>query len=260
MADLNRRTASVTTLRRVAAETLADTYEAEFYAYQQQLASLQLHFERFTDANDSLVAAAGDADELATHQVLWDEMEALYNPSVAKLNRLMATPEAASVHTDPDESAESIRSATMNLKLDPVTIPQFDGSLRNWLAFKDAVQTLLDKPGIPEYYKLQKLRQSLVGESLTTLVGNLYTGGYQATWEELMRRYDNKKQLAELHVSRFVGVKQITTETGAGLLTVVDTVRESLRALRVMALPVDEWDAISVPIVTSKLPQATQHA
>lgn len=75
-----------------------------------------------------------------------------------------------------------------------------------------------------------------------------------------MRRYDNKKQLAELHVSRFVGIKPVGSETGPGLLKVVDTVRESLRALRVMELPVDEWDALSVPIVTSKLPQVTQHA
>lgn len=100
----------------------------------------------------------------------------------------------------------------------------------------------------------------MVGDSLTTLVGNLYTGGYQATWEELVRRYENKKQLAELHVSRFVGIKPVGNETGPGLLKVVDTVRESLRALRVMELPVDEWDALSVPIVTSKLPQVTQHA
>lgn len=103
------------------------------------------------------------------------------------------------------------------------------------------------------------LRDSMASESLKTLVGNLNTGGFQATWDELLRRFDNLKQLAELHVSRFVGIKPVSSETSAELLTVVDTVRESLRAPRVMRLPVDQWDELSVPIVTSKLPQTTQH-
>lgn len=263
MAELNQRTTAIHGLRRVTNEVMADTFEGDVFVCQQQLASLQLHFDRFTAAQDHLVGEAVDDTELNAHQALWDEMEALYNPAVVKLNRIMAVEEPQSAPASQGGQAESIHTnvaAMMNLKLDPVTIPQFDGSLRNWLAFKDAIQTLLDKPEIPEYYKLQKLRASLVGDSLTTLVGNLYTGGYRATWEELVRRYDNKKQLAELHVSRFVGIKPVTNETGAGLLKVVDTVRESLRALRVMELPVDQWDALSVPIVTSKLPQVTQHA
>lgn len=164
--------------------------------------------------------------------------------------------EAPSVSDD----RESLPNAMMDLKLEPVRVPRFDGSLRNWLSFKDAIETILNKPEIPEYYKLAKLRDAMASDSLKTLVGNLYTGGFDATWNELLRRYDSPRQLAELHVSRFVGIKPATTETAADLLTIVDTVRESLRALRVMELPVDQWDALSVPIITSKLPQVTSQA
>lgn len=261
MAELNQRTTEVNMVRRVSAEILADGFQGDYHVYQQTLNSMQLHFDRFAAAHDILVGGAADASELTAHQTLWDEMEALYNRSLIQLNRLMAAivPEA-SVQGSVPEDNESTHAMQMSLKLDPVGVPKFDGSLRNWLAFKDAFQTIIDKPEIPEYYKLQKLRDSLVGESLKTLIGNLYTGGFRATWDELVKRYDPKKPLAELHVSRFVGIKPITSETGTGLLTIVDTVRESLRALRVMELPVDQWDALSVPIVTSKLPQVTQQA
>ena len=47
-------------------------------------------------------------------------------------------------------------------------------------------------------------------------------------------------------------------ESAKTLLTVVDTVQESLRARRVMKLPVDHWDALAVPIVLSKLPGTTK--
>lgn len=212
MAELNRRRSEITTLHRMTARILAEEYTGDIHTYVQELASLKVHFERFTAANDVLVDNATDDDELDAHQQLWDELEDRYNPSVAKLNRLMAPKAEPPIVHDVSEP----QPTTMDLKLDPITIPKFDGSLRNWLAFKDAIQTLIDKPNIPEYYKLQKLRESLVGYSLETLVGNLYTGSYQATWDELVKRYDNKKQLAELHVSRLLASNPLTSKLVQG--------------------------------------------
>lgn len=90
------------------------------------------------------------------------------------------------------------------------------------------------------------------------LIGGLYSGGYEEVWAALKDRFDNQKLLAEIHVSIFINIKTATDETAKTLLTVVDTVQESLRALRVMKLPVDQWDALAVPIVVSKLPGHTQ--
>lgn len=256
MAELNQRTAAVSALRRQAAAIMDEEFQEDAFECQQRSVTVQNHFDRFTTAHDVLVGQADDDEALAAHQALWEEMEDLYNPVIVKLNRLMAH-----VNEPPaSEDRDSNQNAMMDLKLEPVRVPKFDGSLRNWLSFKDAIETILNVPEIPEYYKLSKLRDAMSSESLKTLVGNLYTGGFDATWKELIRRYDNPRQLAELHVSRFVGIKPASTETAANLLTIVDTVRESLRALRVMELPVDQWDALSVPIITSKLPQATQHA
>lgn len=174
MADLNQRSTAIHGIRRVSNHIMAEDFEGDHFVCAQQMTSLQMHFERFTTAHDTLVGNAADDDELATHQALWDDMEALYNPAIVKLIRMMAAEPAPSIQPSHDDSADSSRSANavamMNLKLDPVTIPQFDGSLRNWLAFKDAIQTLLDKPEIPEYYKLQKLRASLVGDSLSLAI------------------------------------------------------------------------------------------
>lgn len=265
MADLNQRLSACTAIDRLAAEILKEDFQGDLFFCQQRLATLEKHFDRFIIPHDKLVGAASDEAELRSHMDLWDKLEGIYSTAVIKLNRMISqldlapNPLATGANSLADDT-ESQRAAILDLKLVPVGVPKFDGSLRNWLSFKDAIQTILDKPNIPEYYKLTKLRDSMASESLKTLVGNLYTGGFQATWDELLRRFDNPKQLAELHVSRFVGIRPVSSETSADLLTIVDTVRESLRALRVMDLPVDQWDALSVPIVTSKLPQTTQHA
>lgn len=258
MAELKQRLTEYNAVKRGYNTVMANDFEGDNFVCRQQLASLRYHFDRFNVAQDTLVGNSRDESELTVHEALLAELESFYDTAVVRLNRQIALNGQPAVAPDHAHIPELGRA--MNFKLDPVGVPKFDGSLRNWLSFKDAIQTLLNKPNIPEYYKLTKLRDSMASESLKTLVGNLYTGGFEATWNELLRRFDNPKQLAELHVSRFVGIRPVSTESSSGLLTIVDTVRESFRALRVMELPVDQWDAISVPIVTSKLPQETQHA
>lgn len=263
MAELNRRDATVTTLRRITTNILAETYIniADRHELEQELQSIQMHFDRFMNAHDSLVALAAP-EELDVHTQLWDVIEALFNRSVAKLRRLLSTIEAAdgdgSVHEGSLHPSQ-INNRMAELRLDPVSVPTFDGRLQSWLAFKDAFETLVHNPVTPEAYKLAKLRAAVKGDAVQ-LVGGMYTGGYPAVWQALKARYDNPKQLAEIHVSRFITMKAQLNETTTALLAIVDTVRESLRALTVMQLPVDQWDALAVPIVTSKLPESTQQA
>lgn len=149
------------------------------------------------------------------------------------------------------------QSAALNVKLYPLAIPEFDGSLHKWLAFKDTFETLVHNQDFPEAYKLGKLRQAIKAEAVP-LVGGLYSGGYEEVWTALKARYDRKKPLVEIHVARFVNLEPQTIESSANLLKIVDTVTESLRALRVMKMPVEQLDALAVPIVASKLPNFTQ--
>lgn len=257
MAELNRRTSAATAIRRIAAAVGAEGYNADQFVLAQELQSLHNHFERFTVAHDALVGAA-QAAELDTHDTLWDTIEVLYNGAMATLRRLQAAliPEnedLGSVHT--------IRTnfASTEVKLDPLKIPDFDGTVGNWLAFKDAFETLVHGNEYPEAYKLGKLRGAVRGDAVA-LVGGTYSGGYEEVWAALKKRYDNPKQLADIHVSRLLNLPQATQETSSQLLAIVDSVRASLRALGVMKLPVESWDAITVFLVNSKLPSATQQA
>lgn len=258
MAELNRRTGIVSSIRRVTAEVLADAYAGDSFVLQQASTTLQSHFDRLIPVHDTLVAQSMDEAEINTHMELFNQTEDLFNQTMVKLQRMAiaAEPEHGD---DGDASVHTQRPMAMNLKLDPLSVPKFDGTLRNWLAFKDAFETLVHKQDYPEAYKLGKLRESVQGDAVA-LVGGMYSGGYTEVWRTLTDRYDSPKQLADIHVSRFIGLKQESKETTSTLLAIVDTVRESLRALRVMELPVDQWDALAVPIVTSKLPQSTQQA
>lgn len=253
MAELNRRTSAVASLRRISTEVLAEAYAGDVYVLQQQQTSLQSHFERFVSAHDDLIAVAETDAVSKEHNQLWTEIETLYNQSMAKLCRLVdahvpvSQPQleiggAASVH-----SHQSVRPLVEG-KLEPLAVAKFDGALCNWLAFKDSFETLIHKQEFSEAYKLGRLREAVGGEA-ARLVGGTYSGGYQEVWKALTERYDRPRHLAGIHISAFLSLPQAQHETKSSLLSIVDTVGAAFRTLTVMKLPVDQWDAFAVEIV-----------
>lgn len=252
MADLNKQTSVTNAIKRITGKVMATDYTGDIFTLQQEMSTLQMHFGRLLSLHDNLIATADPAD-VDVYIDLYDEMETRFNTAMAKLNRL----QAPATQDDDVSSSRTHHPTMMGLKLDRLSVPKFDGTLHNWLAFKDAFETLVHSQEFPEAYKLGKLREAVQGDAVS-LVGGMYSGGYEEVWKALKARYDNPKQLAEIHVSRFIGLKQQPNETTSALLSIVDTVREAFRALTVMQLPVNQWDALAVPIITSKLPTTTQ--
>ncbi|XP_037930623.1 uncharacterized protein LOC119665476 [Teleopsis dalmanni] len=259
MAALNKRTAAWSSLKRVAAKIVADDYVEDGFGMQQDRATLQAHFEKLETAHGELVALARDDTELWSHIKLWDEVEDLYNEACVALRRELARCDAQNTDAPSNMAGGAVSSQGLAIKLERLAVPKFDGTMRNWLAFKDTFETLVHSQEFPEAYKLDKLREAVHGDAVA-LVGGMYSGGYDEVWAALKARYDNPKQLAEIHVARLIGFNPPHAESTSALLSVVDTVRESLRALAVMNLPVDQWDALAVPMIVAKLPTITQQA
>ncbi|XP_054734809.1 uncharacterized protein LOC129242278 [Anastrepha obliqua] len=249
MAELNSRASAIKAIKRIH-DRVSGFQQGAFdeFHLQQELKSLSAHYARFVTNHELLVGNAANA-ELEAHEKLWEEVEGIYNNACTHLNR-------AIMGAKPSQSAVmSVREC--EVKLEPLAIPTFDGTMQNWLAFKDVFELLVHNTDYPEAYKLGKLRQA-VSASAVPLVGSVYSGGYADLWKALKERFDNRRQLAETHVSRSLNIKPTTEDTPTALLFIVDTVHESLRALHVMGLPVAEWDAVVVPIIVSKLPITTQ--
>lgn len=193
MADLRRRSSAVASIRRMASEVLAEGYEADAFALQQHRESLEQHFMRFSTAHDALIVAAEDS-EIDAHEALWLEIEPLYNQAMAHLRRLHES-----------DGSESVRSRRCEGKLEPLAVAKFDGSLHNWLAFRDSFETLVHTADFSEAYKLGRLRDAVAGEA-GSLVGGTYSGGYKEVWAALVERYDRPRHLAGIHITSFLGI------------------------------------------------------
>lgn len=259
-ANVNRQASAVTSIKRITTEVLADAYAGDQFVLQQQLQTLQRHFENLTLIHENLLGTvqANGVDALDT---LLADMETRYNGAMAKLQRMLAAIEPAVQLRNMDDGASSVSNATVHqrvpgVKLEALKIPKFDGQLENWLAFKDAFETLIHSQEWPEAYKLGKLGDYL-GDGAKSVLGARYTGGYEAAWAAVIKRFHKPRYLASIHISKLLNMPSGQQETRSNLLSIVDTVGVTIRALTVMELPVDQWDTILVEIVQSKLPTTT---
>lgn len=158
-----------------------------------------------------------------------------------------------------DRDSESVRSHVNahDMRLDPLTIPIFDGKIENWLVFRDMFESLVHKRAdLDSTYKLGKLRQYVKADAVP-MIANVYTGGYEQVWGELKRRFDQPRYLVKAHVDRLLDLPERPQQTCRSLQAVVDCVRDTMRALTVMDLPVDQWDGILYVIILRKLPEDT---
>ncbi|XP_039951398.1 uncharacterized protein LOC120768688 [Bactrocera tryoni] len=248
MSALNLRTSARTSILRIWTQVQAENYHPDCVESEQLLGSARQHFSRFMDNHFALVSSA-HGGEMAEHDDLLASTEEIFNNICIKLKRKMSA-----FSELPNQEC----SHAPDMRLDPVSIPSFDGEPSNWLAFKDMFETLVhNRNDLQPTYKLGKLRQYVKAEKVP-LVGGLYTGGYEEVWAELKQRYDNPRTLSEHHVQHLLDLPTHPSESRATLLNFVDSVRNSFRALELMNVPVKQWDAIAVPLLLPKLPIVTR--
>ncbi|XP_050324488.1 uncharacterized protein LOC126755806 [Bactrocera neohumeralis] len=247
MASLNLRTSAHAAIVRIGKMTEAANYDPDSMECDVIRAQLDKHFERFMEYHTDLVSSA-QSSELTTHDDFLAATELLYTQICIRLRRICGAGEGGICVAN-----------QLDMRLDPIKIPVFNGDPANWLPFKDLFEALVhNRKDLNSSYKLSKLRQHVNADSVP-LVGGLYTGGYEDMWQEMKRRFDNPRLLVESHVQRILNLPNQPTESQKGLLRLVDTVQNVMRALSVMGLPVNHWDALLVPLLLPKLPTITRY-
>lgn len=145
------------------------------------------------------------------------------------------------------------------IKLPSINLPQFDGIYTNWLPFFDAFKSLIHSNNdLSEVEKLTYLKSSLKGEPFQ-LISTLETtsNNYQIAVDLLKERYDNRRRIINNHVHAILNTQIISRESAAQLKDLINTVQTHVNCLNSLDISVNQWDAILVPIVVSKLDHNT---
>lgn len=157
-----------------------------------------------------------------------------------------------------DPSLQS-NSNKQRIKLPTINLPSFDGAFTLWREFYDAFSTLIhNNEDLNAVQKLTYLRASLKGEpagllrSLDTTEAN-----YEIAWSLLKKRYDNKRRIVSNHVQALLEIPSMFKESHVTLRQLINLTQNHIQCLKSLGQPVDQWDALLIPIISSKLDMQT---
>ncbi|XP_059056265.1 uncharacterized protein LOC131850114 [Achroia grisella] len=142
-----------------------------------------------------------------------------------------------------------------SFNLPKISILPFSGKYSEWFSFKDLFISLVhNNKRLDEVQKLHYLKGLLIGEAEQLLRHVPIThDNYKNCWEQLERRYNNKKYLSNCIMKRFMSQKIIGTESASALKELLDTTNECLHGLNNLGIDTSTWDVLVIYILCQKL-------
>ncbi|KAJ8955522.1 hypothetical protein NQ317_012653 [Molorchus minor] len=136
----------------------------------------------------------------------------------------------------------------------------FNGCYDRWLEFRDSFVALVDSnDSISEIQKFYYLRSSLEAEAAHLVASiEVSASNYAIAWGLLKDRFENKKLLVHNYVKTFFDAPVMARESHFELRKLYDTFTKSLRSLKTLGQPTDNWDTLIIHMLTSKFDNVTR--
>lgn len=182
--------------------------------------------------------------------------------SLAGRIRELLTPNSSRQAINPSPTSSRASNAPdpyADVKLPKLLPLEFSGKYDEWFPFLDTFLTTIHaNESLHEIQKLRYLRSYLKGEA-KNIISSLETSAhnYEVAWDLLRKRYDNKRAIAEKHISAIMELPSMKQENAGELRQIADGATRHIHALQALKRPTSHWDDLLIHILSNKLDPAT---
>lgn len=143
--------------------------------------------------------------------------------------------------------------------LPPIEIPIFTGNYAQWPTFMDLYcEAIHNNNMLSQGQKMQHLKGKLRGEAERIVQHlNVSAENYEACWEILTHRYNNKQLLFTRQIQTFMNQPSIQHQSSFELKRLYDTSLETIHAIHNLGIETMTWDPILVHVLAGKLDSET---
>lgn len=227
-------------------EMKTDTSHVEAF---NRIVEIESSFEKYKNA----VASMEDSDDFDFTDLdpPMEDIREIYITSMAILKIFTKDVVDQSVLN----STAHNRSHERRVKLPVISIPKFDGNYKEWTSFYDSFHSLIDQdPDMLDVDRMHYLKGLLTGTALRTISQLPVTeANYKIAWALLKERFHNKRVIVNACLETLLNQEKITKPSASALRNLIDVTKESLQCIETLDIAVDEWDAILVFIVQTKM-------
>ncbi|GBN14055.1 hypothetical protein AVEN_183663-1 [Araneus ventricosus] len=130
------------------------------------------------------------------------------------------------------DNSENECSKSVKIKLPKIPLPIFDGKYEEWSSFGNQFMNLIaNNDDLSDSEKLYYLRSSLKGEAKQVETED---DTFDSLFKALKERFENKKLIINAHVNAVMNFEKIQYASAKDLRYLLDNIRKSLRALKVL--------------------------
>ncbi|XP_052759046.1 uncharacterized protein LOC128202504 [Galleria mellonella] len=224
-----------------------------------RLEALEELWRQFSSTHTQLIQNTDYKDLNTSSYVcnnVYDSTEELYIEYKFQLKETLTSLRQSSTESATcSEQNNSNKDPNCNLKLPKISISPFSGKYSEWISFRDLFVSLVhNNKHLDDVQKLHYLKGLLVGEAEQLLRHVPIThNNYTICWEQLEKRYNNKKYLSNCILKRFMNQKSISTESASTIKELLDTTNECLHGLNNLGIDISTWDVLVIYIISQKL-------
>ncbi|XP_055623266.1 uncharacterized protein LOC129766702 [Toxorhynchites rutilus septentrionalis] len=152
------------------------------------------------------------------------------------------------------------QTSSSRVHLPVFKIPSFDGSVKDWLGFRDAFQSMIAKDTTLSPIDKFNYLLSVVTREARTLVESIEvtTDNFDVAWEMLEQRFENKKVIARTLMDSFLDAEPIKRESYDALVGLIDSYERSLLQLKKIGLKTEGWSHLIAHLLYKRLDKETQ--
>ena len=149
-------------------------------------------------------------------------------------------------------------SKRVNVKLPKVELPKFDGSVTEWMSFRDFFGNAVHRnSSLSKIDKFTYLKASLTGKAAETIAGlPLTSANYDSAWGLLEKQIGDKQRLIANFMKKLVKISSVAENRDVarlrGLLGQVEVI---IRGLQSLSVDESTFGSLLIPILLEKLPE-----
>ena len=144
--------------------------------------------------------------------------------------------------------------------LPTLQIPNFDGSFKDWVRFRDSLKTMVHEcTELSNVQKFHYLSLSLTGDAARVIQSlGVSEINYELAWKSLIERYEDSRSLIHFHVKSLFDLPIISKATPIALRQLIDDANKHLLALRALGKDTESWDTMVTHLMSTKLDYVTK--
>lgn len=160
------------------------------------------------------------------------------------------------IHKDlPAYCSSNKQNDAIKYKLPDITLPRFSGNYPDFPGFVNMFDALVhNNERLSLVQKKHYLTSCLAGEP-ANLIKHLSSiaDNYEVARKLLFDRYDDKRLIADAHLSALLALPAVSVKNASHLRSFVNVLQENTSGLTSLGFPVKEWSLILLHIFTRKL-------